>query len=78
MNLALWIQVIIFCNYDSTHGKLPLLNFTKTKGLKYNNKKYYFLFRKRSQQSYLGVNLKIDVVLECSGVLHQKKNLKHI
>ena len=53
--------------FDSTHGKLPI-NILKTKtGLKYKNKNIKF-FSERDPKNLPWKELKIDVVLECSGV----------
>ena len=59
-------------SFDSIHGKLPI-NITKTKkGLKYKNKK--ILFYSEKNPKYLPWRkLKIDVVLECSGVFASKE-----
>jgi len=59
-------------NFDSVHGKLPI-NITKTKtGLKYKNKNILFYAEKDPKYLPWG-KLKIDVVLECSGVFASKE-----
>lgn len=64
--------------YDSTHGILPI-NILKTKsGLKYNNKDITF-YSERDPKNLPWKKLKIDVVLECSGVFTSKeKSQAHI
>ena len=64
--------------YDSTHGKLPL-NITKTNsGLKYNNRNIIF-YSEKDPSNLPWSKLKIDVVLECSGVFASKeKSQAHI
>ena len=64
--------------FDSTHGILPL-GITKSKsGLKYNNKNIIF-FSERNPNHLPWKKLKIDVVLECSGVFASKeKSQAHI
>ena len=59
-------------SFDSVHGKLPI-NITKTKkGLKYKNKNILFCAEKDPKYLPWG-KLKIDVVLECSGVFASKE-----
>ena len=58
--------------YDSIHGKLPIL-IKKTKdGLKYKNKEIKF-FSESDPQNLPWKKLKVDVVLECSGVFTTKE-----
>ena len=58
--------------YDSIHGKLPV-EIHKTKdGLKYGKKIIRF-FSKRDPLNLPWKKLKVDVVLECSGVFVSKK-----
>jgi glyceraldehyde 3-phosphate dehydrogenase len=58
--------------YDSIHGKLPI-EIQKTKeGLKYKNKTVKFL-SERDPNHLPWKKLKIDIVLECSGVFTSKK-----
>ena len=58
--------------FDSTHGRLPI-NIFKTKiGLKYKNKNIIF-FSEKEPQNLPWDKLKIDVVLECSGVFVSKE-----
>ncbi len=58
--------------YDSIHGKLPIL-IKKTKaGLKYKNKEIKF-FSESDPQNLPWKKLKVDVVLECSGVFTAKE-----
>ena len=60
--------------YDSIHGKLPIqINKTKD-GLKYKNKTIKF-FSEKDPLKLPWKKLNVDVVLECSGVLLQKKKL---
>jgi len=61
--------------FDSTHGKLPI-NLTKTKkGLKFKNKNISF-FSERNPQNLPWGEMKIDVVLECSGVFASKEKAR--
>ena len=64
--------------FDSTHGQLPL-EIKKTKnGLRYNNNNITF-FSERNPEMLPWKKLKIDVVLECSGVFASKeKSYSHI
>ena len=64
--------------FDSTHGRLPI-NIIKTKtGLKYKNKNISF-YSERDPKNLPWKKLKIDVVLECSGVFTSKeKSQSHI
>jgi glyceraldehyde 3-phosphate dehydrogenase len=58
--------------YDSVHGKLPI-DIQKTKeGLKYKNKTIKF-FNERNPINLPWKQLKVDVVLECSGVFASKE-----
>ena len=58
--------------FDSTHGRLPI-NISKTKtGLKYKNKNISF-YSEREPQNLPWDKLKIDVVLECSGIFTSKE-----
>ena len=58
--------------FDSIHGKLPT-EIKKTKeGLKYKNKKIKFL-SERNPINLPWSKLKVDVVLECSGVFTSKE-----
>ena len=58
--------------YDSIHGKLPV-EIKKTKeGLKYKNKTIKF-FSERDPLNLPWKKLKVDVVLECSGVFTSKE-----
>ena len=58
--------------YDSIHGKLPIL-IKKTKdGLKFKNKEIKF-FSESDPQNLPWKKLKVDVVLECSGVFTAKE-----
>ena len=64
--------------YDSIHSKFPI-KFKKTKeGIKYKNKSIKF-FSERDPEKLPWKKLKVDVVLECSGVFTSKeKASKHI
>ena len=64
--------------FDSTHGQLPF-EIKKTKnGLMYNNNNITF-FSERNPEMLPWKKLKIDVVLECSGVFASKeKSYGHI
>ena len=64
--------------FDSTHGQLPI-NISKTKdGLKYNNKKVLF-YSEKDPVNLPWKKLKVDIVLECSGVFTSKeKSSAHI
>jgi len=64
--------------FDSTHGQLPL-EIKKTKnGLRYNNNNITF-FSERNPEMLPWKKLKIDVVLECSGVFaSREKSYGHI
>ena len=58
--------------FDSIHGKLPI-EIKKTKdGLKYKNKKIKF-FNERDPKNLPWKKLKVEVVLECSGVFTSKE-----
>ena len=58
--------------YDSVHGKLPI-EIQKTKeGLKYKNKTIKF-FSERDPANLPWKKLKVDIVLECSGVFTTKE-----
>ena len=58
--------------YDSIHGKLPI-EIQKTKeGIKYKNKTIKF-FSERDPSKLPWKQLKVDVVLECSGVFSSKE-----
>ena len=58
--------------FDSIHGKLPI-EIKKTKdGLKYKNKKIKF-FSERDPKNLPWKKLKVEVVLECSGVFASKE-----
>ncbi len=58
--------------FDSIHGKLPF-EIKKTKdGLKYNNKKIKF-FSEKDPINLPWKKLKVDIVLECSGVFTSKE-----
>jgi glyceraldehyde 3-phosphate dehydrogenase len=58
--------------YDSIHGKLPVqINKTKD-GLRYKNKTIKF-FSERNPLNLPWKKLKVDVVLECSGVFASKE-----
>ena len=62
--------------YDSSHGKLPI-NITKTKtGLRYKNKNISF-YSVRDPKNLPWGKLKIDVVLECSGVFTSKEKAQN-
>ena len=64
--------------FDSSHGNLPI-KITKTKrGLKYKNKNIIF-YSEKDPKNLPWKDLKIDVVLECSGVFASKeKSQAHI
>ena len=58
--------------FDSVHGKLPI-EIQKTKdGLKYKNKTIKF-FSERDPSNLPWKKLKVDIVLECSGVFASKE-----
>jgi glyceraldehyde 3-phosphate dehydrogenase len=58
--------------FDSTHGSLPI-NLIKTKaGIKYKNKNISF-YSEKDPNNLPWKKLKIDVVLECSGVFTSKE-----
>ena len=65
-------------NFDSSHGRIPI-EIKKTKnGLKYNKKKIAF-FSEKDPKNLPWKKLKVDVVLECSGLFTSKeKSFKHI
>ncbi len=58
--------------FDSVHGKLPVEINKTNKGLKYKNKEIKF-FSERDPNNLPWKKLKIDVVLECSGVFASKE-----
>ena len=58
--------------YDSVHGKLPIEIQKTKKGLKYKNKTIKF-FNERDPSNLPWKQLKVDVVLECSGVFASKE-----
>ena len=64
--------------YDSTHGKLPIKISKTSSGLKYKNKNITF-YSEKYPEKLPWKKLKVDVVLECSGVFASKeKSLAHI
>ena len=58
--------------FDSVHGKLPVEIKKTKKGLKYKNKEIKF-FSERDPNNLPWKELKVDVVLECSGVFASKE-----
>ena len=58
--------------FDSVHGALPVEIKKIKKGLKYNNKNIIF-FSEKNPKNLPWKRLKIDVVLECSGVFVSKE-----
>ena len=58
--------------FDSIHGKLPVEIKKASKGLKYKNKEIKF-FSERDPKNLPWKKLKVDVVLECSGVFASKE-----
>tara|TARA_B100001250_G_scaffold407213_1_gene427593 strand:- start:9 stop:1013 length:1005 start_codon:yes stop_codon:yes gene_type:complete len=71
-NLGSLDSSIHLLNFDSIHGKLPV-NIKKTKGgLKYNNENIEF-FNEKNPENLPWKKLKIDIVLECSGVFVSKE-----
>ena len=58
--------------FDSIHGKLPVEIKKTSKGLKYKNKEIKF-FSERDPKNLPWKQLKVDVVLECSGVFASKE-----
>jgi len=61
--------------FDSAHGKLPI-NISKTKnGIKYKKNNIIF-FSEKNPKNLPWKKLKIDVVLECSGVFASKEKSK--
>ena len=64
--------------FDSTHGQLPFEIKKTKKGLRYKNNNITF-FSERNPEMLPWKKLKIDVVLECSGVFASKeKSYGHI
>ena len=61
--------------FDSVHGKLPIKILKTKKGLKYGNKNILF-YSERDPKNLPWSKLKIDVVLECSGVFASKEKSK--
>ena len=58
--------------YDSVHGKLPIKILKTKEGLRYKNKTIKF-FSERDPSNLPWKQLKVDVVLECSGVFASKE-----
>lgn len=58
--------------FDSIHGRLPVEIKKTSKGLKYKNKEIKF-FSERDPKNLPWKQLKVDVVLECSGVFASKE-----
>ena len=58
--------------FDSIHGKLPINIFKTKTGLKYKNNNITFFSKKNPKDLPWG-KLKVDVVLECSGVFTSKE-----
>lgn len=58
--------------YDSVHGKLPIMIQKTKEGLKFKNKTIKF-FSERDPANLPWGKLKIDIVLECSGVFASKE-----
>ena len=58
--------------FDSIHGKLPVEIKKTRKGLKYKNKEIKF-YSERDPSNLPWKELKVDVVLECSGVFASKE-----
>ena len=58
--------------FDSIHGQLPLEIKKTSKGLKYKNKEIK-CFSERDPKNLPWAQLKVDVVLECSGVFASKE-----
>ena len=68
----------LLLQFDSTHGQLPLKISKTNDGLKYNNKKILF-YSERDPKNLPWKKLKVDIVLECSGVFTSKeKSSAHI
>ncbi len=64
--------------YDSVHGKLPIQISKTNDGIKYKNKSVKF-FSEREPLNLPWKQMKIDVVLECSGVFVSKERaISHI
>ena len=64
--------------FDSTHGNLPNIIKKTKSGLKYKNKNIIF-YSEKDPKKLPWDKLKIDVVLECSGVFTSKeKSLAHL
>ncbi|MDC6448329.1 type I glyceraldehyde-3-phosphate dehydrogenase [Alphaproteobacteria bacterium] len=61
--------------FDSVHGKLPTLIKKIKNGLKYKNKTIKF-FSERDPTNLPWAKLKVDIVLECSGVFTSKEKSK--
>tara|TARA_Y100001970_G_scaffold164586_1_gene201113 strand:+ start:13969 stop:14973 length:1005 start_codon:yes stop_codon:yes gene_type:complete len=59
-------------NYDSIHGNLPIDFSIKKNSIKYNNKTTKF-FCEKDPSHLPWKDLKIDVVLECSGIFTSKE-----
>ena len=58
--------------FDSSHGPLPI-EIKKTKnGLKYKNKSIIF-FAEKDPNKLPWKKMKIDIVLECSGIFNSKE-----
>ncbi len=58
--------------FDSIHGKLPIKIKKIKEGIQYKNKKIKF-FNERDPKNLPWKKLKVDVVLECSGVFSTKE-----
>ena len=58
--------------YDSNHGILPVKIYKTKNGLKYNNKSITF-FAEKDPMNLPWKKMKIDIVLECSGVFASKE-----
>tara|TARA_B110000438_G_scaffold256940_1_gene264734 strand:- start:205 stop:1209 length:1005 start_codon:yes stop_codon:yes gene_type:complete len=64
--------------FDSTHGKLPVDVSINKSGLKYKNKNI-LLYSEKNPKNLPWKKLRVDVVLECSGVFTSKeKSQAHI
>ncbi len=59
--------------FDSVHGKLPFEIKKTKKGLRYNNNNNIIFFSEKNPKMLPWRKLKIDVVLECSGVFASKE-----
>ena len=65
-------SILHLMQFDSVHGKLPL-EIKKTKdGLKYKNKSIKF-FNEKDPTNLPWKKLKVDIVLECSGIFASKE-----